>query len=232
MTASVETFPDTEFAARVASRFREALAPPMRLCLATGRTPSPVYEQVAVGTPLDGIEIFLLDEFGGLPRDDQGRCTSMLARDLLDRAEGHPVVHAPEVDAPAPDRAAGRYQQLIADGGIDLAILGLGSNGHIGMNEPGTTVEMGTRVVTLEPTTSENARGYGASVTPTWGITVGMAELMAAREIWVLVTGAAKTDILSRTLHGEVDSEVPATFLTEHPACTFFVDEAAFTGSG
>jgi glucosamine-6-phosphate deaminase len=99
------------------------------------------------------------------------------------------------------------------------------------MNEPGTTPEMPTRVVTLEPTTSENARRYGASVTPTWGITVGMTELMAAGEVWVVVTGSHKTDILNRTLHGAVDSEVPATFLTEHPTCTFFVDEAAFTGS-
>jgi glucosamine-6-phosphate deaminase len=156
----------------------------------------------------------------------------MLARDLLDRAGGHPLVQAPEVDAAEPKEAAERYGRLVGDGGIDLAIVGLGANGHIGMNEPGATAEMGTRVVTLAPTTAENARRYGASVTPTWGITVGIAELMAARAVWVLVTGSHKTDILKRTLHGAVDSEVPATFLTEHSACTFFVDQAALTGSG
>ena len=231
MTASVETFPSVDFAAGVASQVQNALAPGIRLCLATGNTPTPVYERVAAETALDGLEIFLLDEFGGLPRDDPGRCISMLARDLLDRAEGHPVVHGPEVDAPDPNQAAERYRQLVADGGIDLAIVGLGANGHVGMNEPGTTVEMGTRVVTLEPTTSENASRYGAGMTPTWGITVGMAELMAARDVWVLVTGAHKTDILNRTLHGAVDSDVPATFLTEHPSCTFYVDESALTGS-
>jgi glucosamine-6-phosphate deaminase len=232
LTASVETYPNADFAEQVAARFHGMVVPGRRFCLATGSTAAPVHERIAAETSLDGLEILLLDEFGGLPRDDPGRCTSMLARALLDRAKGQLEFHAPDVDAPDPNQAAADYRKLVADGGIDLAIVGLGANGHVGMNEPGTTAEMPTRVVTLEPTTSDNARRYGASVAPTWGITVGMAELMAAGEVWVLVTGSHKTDILNRTLHGAVDSEVPATFLTEHPTCTFLVDEAAFTGSG
>lgn len=180
---------------------------------------------------LDGLTLFLLDEFGGLPVDDPGRCMTMLERDLLASAEGEPTVHAPDVDASDPGLAAERYGALVAKGGLDLAIVGLGANGHIGMNEPGSTPELTTRVVELEPSTTSHATaGYGASQPPTWGITLGLAELMAAKEVWVLVTGDHKTDILNRTLHGFVDSEVPATYLTTHSNCVFLVDEAAAMG--
>jgi len=151
----------------------------------------------------------------------------MLTKDLLDRSDGSPLVHAPDVDAADPGEAAARYGELVASSGIDLAVVGIGGNGHIGMNEPGSTIEQQTRVVDLSPMTSEGALSYGATVMPTWGITVGMAELMAAGELWVLATGGHKTDILNRALHGPVDPEAPASFLTEHDNCTFFVDESA-----
>lgn len=228
----VEVFPDAEWADRVASRLLEELTPGKRLCLPTGRTPTPVYRRLAETASLDGLDLFLLDEFGGLAVHDPGRCASMLARDLIDDAQGSPVVHVPDVDATDPSVAATDYGRLIASGGIDLAIVGLGANGHVAMNEPGTTVDQPTRVVDLAPGTSEGALAYGARIAPTWGITVGMAELMEANEVWVLVTGSDKTDILNRTLHGPVDSDVPASFLTEHRNCTFYIDESAdFTGA-
>jgi len=82
-------------------------------------------------------------------------------------------------------------------------------------------------MVDLSSTTSRGALSYGASVPPAWGITVGMAELMSAGEVWVLATGEHKTDILNRALHGPVDPEAPASFLTEHANCTFLIDESA-----
>ncbi len=203
------------------------IAPGIRLCLPTGNTPTPVYRRVAETTSLDGVTIFLLDEFGGLPKDDPGRCAAALTRDLLRPARDSPTLHVPDVDAPDPEAAATRYGELIVEGGLDLAVVGLGSNGHVGMNEPGTTIDQPTRVVELAASTSEGARSYGATITPTWGITVGIAELMDAREVWVLVTGDHKTDILNRVLHGPVDPEAPASFLTEHHNCVFLVDESA-----
>lgn len=227
MTHTVTSIPDEEWAATVAARFHERVDAGMRICLPTGNTTTPFYAEVARRGSLEGVEVFLLDEFGGLPDDDPGRCMSMLNRDLLSRVEGKPKVHVPDVDASDPEHAADRYGDLIADGGLDLALVGLGANGHIGMNEPGATVDLATRVVQLEPSTSQHAADYGATTPPTWGITVGMAELMEAEEVWVLVTGAHKAGILSQTIHGVVDSEVPASYLTEHRNCTFFVDEAA-----
>jgi len=228
---AVETIADDLWAETIASRFEATVETGHRICLATGNTPTPFYAAVAQRMALDGLTIFLLDEFGGLPAGDPGRCVSMITRDLLDRAAGAPAVHVPDVDTPEPDTAAERYGGIIAEGGLDLAIVGLGANGHIGMNEPGTTSDQGTRFVTLDPSTSAGALAYGATIPPAWGITVGISELLDAREIWVLATGEHKRDILNHTLHGAVDSDVPATFLTEHPNCTFFVDDsAAFTG--
>ncbi len=231
MTNTVTSIPDGEWAATVAARFQERVGPGMRICLPTGKTTTPFYAEVARRSSLDGVEVFLLDEFGGLPDDDPGRCMSMLTRDLLSRIDVKPKVQVPDVDASDPEHAADRYGDLIAEGGLDLALVGLGANGHIGMNEPGTTVDLATRVVQLEPSTTQHAAEYGATTPPTWGITVGMAELMEAEEVWVLVTGAHKSDILNRTIHGVVDSDVPATYLTEHRNCAFFVDESALSGS-
>jgi glucosamine-6-phosphate deaminase len=227
MGVGVETFPDHDWAEEVAARLAEVISPGRRLCLATGNTPTPVYRGVAGRVSLDGISLFLLDEYGGLPANDPGRCLSMLNRDLLEGSQGSPVVQAPDVDAADPGEAAARYGELVRSAGIDLAIVGIGGNGHIGMNEPGTDVDQPTRVVYLTPATSESALSYGAAAIPTWGITVGMAELMSAGQVWVLATGGHKTDILNRALHGPVDAEAPASFLTEHPHCTFFVDESA-----
>ncbi len=227
MTHTVTSIPNEEWAATVAAHFHERVAPGMRICLPTGNTTTPFYAEVARRSSLEGVEIFLLDEFGGLPDDDPGRCMSMLTRDVLSRVEGRPRVHVPDVDASDPDHAADRYGDLISEGGLDLALVGLGANGHIGMNEPGATVDLATRVVQLEASTTQHAAEYGATTPPTWGITVGMAELMEAEEVWVLVTGAHKAGILNRTIHGGVDSDVPATYLTEHHNATFFVDEAA-----
>jgi glucosamine-6-phosphate deaminase len=227
MAAGVETFPDHDWAEEMAARLAGVISPGRRLCLATGSTPTPLYRRIAGHVSLEGLDIFLLDEYGGLPVDDPGRCRSMLARDLLEGSQGSPIVHSPEVDATDPWEAAARYGELVRSGGIDLAIVGIGGNGHIGMNEPGTHVDQPTRVVDLAPSTSESALSYGASAIPTWGITVGMAELMSAGEVWVLATGGHKTDILNRALHGPVDAEAPASFLTEHPNCTFLVDESA-----
>lgn len=227
MTCSIETIADAEWAASVADRFDGMVRPGMQLCLATGNTTTPFYAEVAGRTSLDDLTLFLLDEFGGLPDGDPGRCMSMLSRDLLRRANTTPTVHGPDVDADDPEAAADHYRTLIENSGLDLAIVGLGANGHIGMNEPGSTVDLSTRVVTLDPSTSENAAAYGATVPPTWGITVGMSELMESREVWVLVTGEHKTDILNRTLRGPVDAGVPATYMTQHSNCTFFADESA-----
>ncbi len=188
----------------------------------------PFYREVAAQVDLAGVTIYLLDEFGGLPKGDPGRCETMLRRSLVDIARGEPELIVPDVDAADPDAEAARYQRAIEAGGLDLAILGLGSNGHVGMNEPGSGRDSPTRVVSLEPDTSLHAqRAYGASVFPTWGLTVGLEQLLAARQVWLLVTGGHKAEILKLTLTAPVGPSVPATFLRDHPAATVLADESA-----
>jgi glucosamine-6-phosphate deaminase len=228
MGVALSVIPDDRWAASVAGHFTAAIGPGARLCLATGATTAPLYTEIAGMSDLAGITIFLLDEFGGLPAGDAGRCAAMLRRDLLDRAHGKPVVHAPDVDAADPAGAAARYADRIADGGIDLAIVGLGRNGHVGMNEPGSNTAERTRVVTLDPSTSEGAIAYGASTHPTWGITVGIAELLEARTLWLVVTGVHKREILHRFLSEDAGPHLPATLVRNHPGLAVYVDESAY----
>lgn len=230
MTLSLEVFPDGVWAERSADRFFRFLSsrPDPRLCLPTGVTVMPFYGAVARRAELDRATIFLLDEFGGLPEGDPGRCETMLGRYLIDLVEGDPELVVPDVDASDPDAEAIRYQRKIETGGLDLAVLGLGGNGHVGMNEPGSGRHSATRVVSLAPSTSRHAQeAYGATRAPTWGLTVGLEQLLAAREVWLLVTGRHKAEILKKTLTAPIGPEVPASFLRDHPAATVLADESA-----
>ena len=201
--------------------------PSARLVLPTGNTPRPVYRQVAETIDFSRSEFFLLDEFG-LPDGDPARCDQMIHRALVSRLVARPMsVHT--LDPRTSDLTAEclRYQQLVEARPIDLTLLGLGANGHLGLNEPGTAVDAPTRQVWLEPSTVEGADRYGARVHPDWGLTLGMAQILGSREIWLLVTGAGKAEILAQMLEGPMGPEVPASFLRTHPNTTVFADEPA-----
>jgi glucosamine-6-phosphate deaminase len=131
-----------------------------------------------------------------------------------------------DVDGPDPAAAAARHDREAA--GLDLAILGLGINGHVGFNEPGSGPQDTTRVVEVATTTGEIASTrYGASVTPHAGITIGLARLLEAREAWLLVTGERKAEMLYRALHRPESRDCPASYLRRHARLTVFADEAA-----
>ena len=119
-------------------------------------------------------------------------------------------------------------ERLIDDGGLDLTVLGLGGNGHLGLNEPGSAADGLTRVVSLaRPTKDAATEKYGSLVQPEYGMTIGMRQILASREIWLLVTGSHKAKILRRVLSDPIGSEVPASFLRSHPNVTVFADESA-----
>lgn len=196
-----------------------------RLCLPTGDTVAPLYG-VFPGNGLPSL--FLLDEFGGLPPGDPGRCETMIREGLLSRLHPAPGLAVPDVDSPDPREAARRYDAAVAEGGLDLALLGLGENGHVGMNEPGSGADAPTRVVQLEKETSDHAvDAYGASRPPAWGITLGMAPLLDAAELWLLVTGPHKAGILREVLEGPVGPAVPASLLREHENVSVLADTSA-----
>jgi glucosamine-6-phosphate deaminase len=221
LSPGLEVFAVEEWPGIVAQRLNRRLLdrPGSRLCLATGNTTRPVYRETRIdGEPA----IFLLDEFGGLPRNDPARCSAMLRRAL----PGYEF-HAPDVDSDDPAAAASEYGRLIDQQGLDLALVGLGRNGHLGLNEPGSTRVSATRVVELAESTATGALAYGATMRPNWGITIGIHELLETRELWLLVTGRLKRDILTRTMTGPIGPELPATFVREHPNAFVLADTAA-----
>jgi glucosamine-6-phosphate deaminase len=215
----------------VADRWLDLLGrqPNLRMSLPTGATPRPVYRELADrNADLRGCEVFLLDDFGGLDVDSPARCDAMLRSDLLDLLDAPPVsVHTFDTGASDIGAMCDRYEAEIPGSGVDLTVLGLGGNGHIGLNEPGSGLETRTRMVQLAPATSRAARAYGTSDTPTWGVTLGVGTLLESNTIWLLVTGTHKADILAEVVHGSMGPQVPASFLRQHADTIVLADEAA-----
>ena len=235
--ASLEVVPTASWGDAVADRLADRLAarPELVLCLPTGATPLPMYERLPGalarrGVSAAGASIVLLDEYLGLPPGHRARCDEVLQRHVVQPLAPARFVRF-DVDGLEPAAACRAYDESIAAlGGLDLVVLGLGRNGHIGMNEPGSTPDAPTRMVELAPSTREAALDYGADRPPTHGVTLGMAGILAAREVWLLATGAAKAGILRTTLDGPSTPDVPASLLFHHPALTVLADDAAAVG--
>jgi 6-phosphogluconolactonase/glucosamine-6-phosphate isomerase/deaminase len=219
----------------VATFWRDRLRnnPRLRICLPSGHTPNKIFAAMGHAVKTRQVsfreaEIFCLDEFGGLARDDQGRCANMLKRYLLSYIDlPEKQFHWIDIEEPELDRVCREYDEAI-EPGFDLTLLGLGLNGHLGMNEPGSAANSPTRRVDLAPgTVASSAKYLVHSKLPTWGISVGLKQLLGSKEVWLLVNGGAKADIVRRTTQGPVSEEVPATLLRNHPNSFLMLDAAA-----
>lgn len=231
--------PTAEWADQATDALTDRLAeqPDLVVCLPTGSTPRPIYERLPGalarrGASLTAAKIVLLDEYLGLPAEHPIRCDGQLRRQLLDRLEAPPTRFLTfDVDDRDPATACAEFDtEIDALGGLDLVVLGLGVNGHVGMNEPGSPADAPTRTVDLAPSTIEAARRYGADPPPTRGVTLGMARILAAREIWLLVNGEHKAGALAAALHGPATSDHPASLLRDHPGLWVIADAAASQG--
>lgn len=171
--------------------------------------------------------IFVLDEFG-LPEGDPARCDSMMRRDLLQHLPGPPA-RFDALDPGATDLGAecARFSREVTAGGLNLTLLGLGRNGHLGLNEPGSTRHSITRKVDLAVATREGLTRYGARSDTSWGLTLGLSELLESEDIWLLVRGEHKAEILAGTLKDPIGASLPATYLREAPNVVVWADEAA-----
>jgi glucosamine-6-phosphate deaminase len=222
-------------AADAVSRFVDA-RPASTVVPATGETPLGLYAELAARWQAGRFDparltVVQLDEYLDLEHDDRRSLSGWMQRSLLTPLgirDDH-VVRLP-VDGVASTCAA--FDDDLEDrGGIDLAILGLGDNGHLGFNEPPSSAESPTRVVELTPTTIQaNARYWGStSDVPTRAVTLGLRPLLAADTILVLVSGTRKHEIIHRALEGPVSEDVPASFLREAGAnVNVIVDRAAW----
>lgn len=229
----LRVLPTGSWARTVADAFVDRLRdnPRLRVCLPTGDTPSPLYAELAERDRAGDASwalatVVLLDEWADLPPGDRARCDVRLRRELLDRLAPPPRFVPIDVDGSDDEAAASRHDE--AARGLDLALLGLGMNGHIGFNEPGSRPDDATRLVRLAASSRDAAMSrYGASRTPTGGITVGLARLLEAGEAWLLVTGERKARILRRALLEPEGPDCPASYLRRHPRLTVFADEGA-----
>ncbi|MBI3298670.1 MAG: glucosamine-6-phosphate deaminase [Elusimicrobia bacterium] len=194
--------------------------------LATGRTPLKLYAAMrASGLDFSAARFFNLDELVGLGPEHPDSFRRFLRANLLDglgAAEGA----ARFLDGAAPDleREAAEYEAAIrAAGGIDLQILGLGRNGHIGFNEPGSSLGSRTRPKALD---KETLADYGPD-TPRFSVTMGIGTILEARALLMLATGEGKAEAVRRVAEGPLSSETPGSALQLHPRVYLIVDEAA-----
>lgn len=196
-------------------------SPGCALCLPTGNTPLGMFriliDRIRRGeVDASRAQWFLLDEYVGIDDDDPESLTRWLKAEFLTPA-GIPGENIHELPSTAEDltEAARQYEEHLArHGGFELAVLGLGGNGHIAYNEPGSPLESRTRVLTLTEESIEQARGYFAGRTvPTQAISAGVGTLLEARKIVLMVSGASKAEILRDALYGPQTAEIPASFL-------------------
>lgn len=207
------------------------------LMLPAGASPLGLYAELrarraasaAVADDLARVTVFTLDEVVGLPSDHPATFATFLRREAIEPLGVRAFDHL-RSDAPDPAAECARYASAIAAaGGIDLAVLGLGRNGHLGYNEPGTPFDAGCHVVPLTGESLSALRRYHPELEPlpSSGMTAGLGTLRAARELMLLAFGREKAAIVAAALDGPLDPAVPATMLRLHPRASAWLDRAA-----
>ena len=227
-------------ASRIAAliRERDAAGRPAVLGLATGSTPIGVYRELIRMHKEDGLSFrnvvtFNLDEYYPMSPESIHSYHRYMWENLFDHVDVlRSNIHIPRGDIPRDeiDAACKQYERdIVAAGGIDFQLLGVGKTGHIGFNEPGSGADSRTRLVHLDAVTRRDAASdfFGEEFVPKEAITMGVATILDAREIAILATGEHKASIVRRAVEGEIHHEVAATFLQRHPNTTFYVDRAA-----
>ena len=207
------------------------------LGLATGSTPTTLYDALAQQVETNALTLaeasaYLLDDYVGLAEQHPQRYRNVIDRDFTSKVDIDPArVYGP--DGLADDLVAecADYEQSIAgSGGIDLQILGVGSNGHIGFNEPGASLESRTHIETLTTQTrSDNARFFDGDIdtVPVYGLTQGVATIMDARHVVVMATGEHKAEAVRHLAEGPITTSCPGSVLQQHPRATLVLDPPA-----
>lgn len=202
------------------------------LGLPTGSTPVGFYDAlVESGVSLAGVSAYNLDEYLGLPADHPESYYSFMKRHLYDRTDIRPEnCHIPDGMTGDPTAECQRYEAAIqAAGGLDILLLGVGHNGHIGFNEPGAPWDARTRKVALaERTRQANARFFNTlEEVPTHALTMGIGTILEAKRILLLASGAGKAPVIRELVEGEPRLEVPVTALRQHPDVSVLLDREA-----
>ncbi len=248
--ASVEKVPVTVFASSLKAshavareiadliRSRAKAGHKVVLGLATGSTPTGVYAELVrmhrvVGLSFKNVLTFNLDEYFPMKPDELQSYVRFMNEHLFDHIDIDKVnVHVPDgtVGRDAVWQHCAQYEQQIKDaGGIDLQILGIGRTGHVGFNEPGSSRESKTRLITLDSVTRRDAASdfFGEENVPHKAITMGLSTILSARKVILMAWGEGKARVVKRAVEGEVTTQVAASFLQQHPTARFVIDAAA-----
>ena len=214
-----------------------ARKPDAVLGVATGSSPLTIYDELAARCAAGQVSFtkargFTLDEYVGLPGDHPERYRNVIDKVLVSRVDFEPdAVAGPDglaTDIPA---ACAAYEEEIrAAGGVDLQILGIGTDGHIGFNEPGSSLASRTRIKTLtRQTRMDNARFFDGNLdaVPTHCLTQGLGTIMAARHVVLIATDSSKGEAVHHLVEGAVSAMWPASILQHHPHVTVLLDDAA-----
>jgi glucosamine-6-phosphate deaminase len=207
------------------------------LGLATGSSPLAIYDELAARCAAGGISFrqargFTLDEYVGLPADHPERYRNVIDTEFASRVDFAPgAVQGPDGLAEDIPAACAAYEAAIAQaGGVDLQILGIGTDGHIGFNEPGSSLASRTRIKTLtRQTRVDNARFFDGDVdaVPTHCLTQGLGTISSARHVVLVATGHGKAEAVHHLVEGPVSALWPASILQHHPHATVLLDDAA-----
>jgi glucosamine-6-phosphate deaminase len=221
-------------AARIAAVVKRK--PEAVLGLSTGSSPLSTYAALAARVRRGEVDLsrafgFALDEYVGLPPGSPQSYAATIAREATEPLGMDPArVRVPDGGADDLEQACEEYERAIRDaGGVDVQLLGIGTNGHIGFNEPTSSFASRTRIKTLtERTRADNARFFDdPAQVPTHCLTQGLGTILRARQLLLVATGEAKAPAVAAALTGPVTPECPASVLQRHPQVTVLLDPAA-----
>ena len=217
---------------------QDVMKPECVLGLATGSTPIGAYDRLvemyeAGDLDFSGVSTANLDEYKGLDRENDQSYYYFMHKHLFDRVNIDAArTNVPDGMEPDSDKECRRYEDLIASlGGLDLQLLGLGHNGHIGFNEPAEVFDKETHCVDLTESTIEANKRFFASAddVPRQAYTMGIGTIMRAKKILVVASGEDKAEIVAKAFFGDVTPSVPASILQMHPDVTVVADAAALS---
>ncbi|AOZ72347.1 glucosamine-6-phosphate deaminase [Boudabousia tangfeifanii] len=211
--------------------------PKSNLGVATGSSPLSTYKALidlvnAGKLSFKDAHFFMLDEYVGIDENHPERYRNVIMTEIASQVDVDPEnVHGPNGNADDLEKAVQEYDNLIKEtGGVDLQILGIGSDGHIAFNEPGGSLVSRTHVgVLTKQTREDNARFFDGDLSkvPTHCVTQGLGTIMDARELCLVATGENKAEAVAQLVEGGISALWPATIMQMHPKAAIFIDEAA-----
>jgi glucosamine-6-phosphate deaminase len=196
-----------------------------------GNTPLELYRLVAAKRPsVSHLNMFALDEYVGVPLDEPRNCANFVQRTVVEPWGISPANYftISSLEENALESVRAHERLIVESGGLDVVILGLGQNGHLAFNEPGSTEDSVGRVLDLEPISIEaNRQWFGGAYAPVKGATVGMKTLLSARHVLLMAYGDHKTNAVREMVEGKRGLHCPASFLQGHPGVEVFLDRPA-----